>query len=161
MMHRFKNLPTIIRFEEWEENPRLELIFNLQARVLELKSWLYRPFVFYAIHGVGEEGLSPELEKFVQKAIECSFHIIQSKPTLHRHHGSWFAARNVLSSALLILAAVKAGELVTYLEDWPELINQAIRTLAHWAPESQDLAHGQRILEKLLECFLEDDDSSP
>jgi hypothetical protein len=67
----------------------------------------------------------------------------------------------MLSSVLLILAAVKAGELMTYLEDWPELINQAIRTLVHWALELQDLAHRQRILEKLLECFLEDNDSSP
>ncbi|KAL2832102.1 hypothetical protein BDW59DRAFT_115458 [Aspergillus cavernicola] len=116
----FKTLSPIIHFEEWDKSPPQELIYNLQARVLGLRSWLYRPFVCYAIHnhnhshseGEEENNLSQiQIDKFVQKCIECCFHIIQSKPTRHRHHGTYYAARNVLSSALLIIAAVRA-------EDW-------------------------------------------
>lgn len=86
---------------------------------------------------------------FVQKAIQCSFHIIASKATRHRHHGTWFAARAVLSSALLIIAAVKAKGIVDYLIDWPDLVEQAISSLEHWARESPDIAHAIFELENL------------
>jgi hypothetical protein len=92
----------------------------------------------------------------VQKAIECCFHIVQSKPNRHRHHGTWYAARNVPSSALLILAAVKAGGLIDYLVDWLDLISQAISSLAYWSSEAPDLACGVNILEKLAASLLED-----
>ncbi|PYI10921.1 hypothetical protein BO78DRAFT_448411 [Aspergillus sclerotiicarbonarius CBS 121057] len=151
----FENLPSIIRFEEWDEAPRQELIYNLQARVLELRSWLYQPFVYYAVHHGLPDDPTPDLERFVQKAISCSFHIIQSKPTRHRHHGSWFAARNVVSSALIILAAVKATDLVDYLVDWPDLIAQAVSCLDHWASDAPDLGQAKGILQALGDTVLQ------
>lgn len=88
----------------------------------------------------------------MRKAIECSFHMINSKATQHRHHGTWFVARGVLSSALLIIAAVKADKgLVDYLADWPDLLDQAIRSSTHWASEARDLAYAAVVLANLKE----------
>ncbi|OJZ86495.1 hypothetical protein ASPFODRAFT_60479 [Aspergillus luchuensis CBS 106.47] len=149
--HWSRNRPSIIHFEEWDSAPRFELTYNLQARVLQLRSWLYRPFVYYAIHHDGEQiNENEEAKKFMRKAIECSFHMINSKATQHRHHGTWFVARGVLSSALLIIAAVKADKgLVDYLADWPDLLDQAIRSLTHWASEARDLAYAAVVLANL------------
>lgn len=154
--YRLKTLPSIIRFEEWDQTLREELIYNLQGRVLELRSFLYRNFVYYAIYHGAEDEMSPDIVQLVQKAVACSFHIIQSKPTKRRHHGSWFASRNVLCSALLILAAVKAGGIVDYLVDWPDLAAQAIGLLGHWASEAPDLAQAKGILEKLVDLVSEE-----
>nr|XP_001397924.2 hypothetical protein ANI_1_1850144 [Aspergillus niger CBS 513.88] len=91
-----------------------------------------------------------EAKRFMRKAIECSFHLISSKATQHRHHGTWFVARGVLSSALLIIAAIKADKgLVDYLADWPDLLDQAIRSLSHWASEARDLAYAVVVLANL------------
>ncbi|PYH72177.1 fungal specific transcription factor domain-containing protein [Aspergillus vadensis CBS 113365] len=149
--HWSRNRPSIIHFEEWDSAPRFELTYNLQARVLQLRSWLYRPFVYYAIHhDGGQSNEKEEAERFMRKAIECSFHMINSKATQHRHHGTWFVARGVLSSALLIIAAVKANKgLVDYLADWPDLLDQAIRSLTHWASEARDLAYAAVVLANL------------
>ncbi|RDK44416.1 hypothetical protein M752DRAFT_231354 [Aspergillus phoenicis ATCC 13157] len=149
--HWSRNLPSIIRFEEWDSAPRFELTYNLQARVLQLRSWLYRPFVYYAIHhNSGQSNEDEEAKRFMRKAIECSFHLISSKATQHRHHGTWFVARGVLSSALLIIAAIKADKgLVDYLADWPDLLDQAIRSLSHWASEARDLAYAVVVLANL------------
>ncbi|GLA90175.1 hypothetical protein AtubIFM56815_005738 [Aspergillus tubingensis] len=149
--HWFRNRPSIIHFEEWDSAPRFELTYNLQARVLQLRSWLYRPFVYYAIHhDDGQINENEEAMKFMRKAIGCSFHIINSKATQHRHHGTWFVARGVLSSALIIIAAVKADKgLVDYLADWPDLLDQAIRSLTHWASEARDLAYAAVVLANL------------
>ncbi|KAI2912843.1 transcriptional regulator family: Fungal Specific TF [Aspergillus niger] len=151
--HWSRNLPSIIRFEEWDSAPRFELTYNLQARVLQLRSWLYRPFVYYAIHhNSGQSNEDEEAKRFMRKAIECSFHLINSKATQHRHHGTWFVARGVLSSALLIIAAIKADKgLVDYLADWPDLLDQAIRSLSHWASEARDLAYAVVVLANLKE----------
>ncbi|KAI2865170.1 transcriptional regulator family: Fungal Specific TF [Aspergillus niger] len=149
--HWSRNLPSIIRFEEWDSAPQFELTYNLQARVLQLRSWLYRPFVYYAIHhNSGQSNEDEEAKRFMRKAIECSFHLISSKATQHRHHGTWFVARGVLSSALLIIAAIKADKgLVDYLADWPDLLDQAIRSLSHWASEARDLAYAVVVLANL------------
>ncbi|KAI2843866.1 transcriptional regulator family: Fungal Specific TF [Aspergillus niger] len=149
--HWSRNLPSIIRFEEWDSAPQFELTYNLQARVLQLRSWLYRPFVYYAIHhNSGQSNEDEEAKRFMRKAIECSFHLISSKATQHRHQGTWFVARGVLSSALLIIAAIKADKgLVDYLADWPDLLDQAIRSLSHWASEARDLAYAVVVLANL------------
>ncbi|PWY69970.1 hypothetical protein BO83DRAFT_390081 [Aspergillus eucalypticola CBS 122712] len=127
-------------------NPRRRMGLGTQ-----LRSWLYRPFVYYAIHhDDGQTNENEEAMRFMRKAIECSFHMINSKATQHRHHGTWFVARDVLSSALLIIAAAKADKvLVDYLADWPDLLDQAIRSLTQWALEARDLACAAVVLANL------------
>ncbi|KAK9234056.1 hypothetical protein V1525DRAFT_88628 [Lipomyces kononenkoae] len=152
-----KTLPEIIRFEEWDPAPRYEVVYNLQARLLEVKSWLYRPFVCQAVHyGLGQ-GTGYNIEEYVHKAITCCLHVIQSKHIRHRHHGTWFASRMVLCAALLIIAAVKAGGIIDYLLDWQDLVNQAISSLECWESESRGLAKGKSVLEDLLSQLHEQD----
>ncbi|KAK9234142.1 hypothetical protein V1525DRAFT_391744 [Lipomyces kononenkoae] len=149
-LFRLNTLPEIIRFEEWDPAPRYEVVYNLQARVFEVKSWLYRPFVYYAVHhGLGQR-TGYDIEEYVHKAITCCLHVIQSKHIRHRHHGTWFASRTVLCSALMIIAAVKAGGIIDYLLDWQDLVNQAISSLEYWESESRDLSKGKSVLKDLL-----------
>ncbi|KAK9236405.1 hypothetical protein V1525DRAFT_217083 [Lipomyces kononenkoae] len=155
-----KTLPEIIRFEEWDPAPRYEVVYNLQERVFEVKSWLYRPFVYYAIHNGLGKGTGYNIEEYVHKAITCCLHVIQSKHIRHRHHGTWFASRMVLCAALLIIAAVKAGGIIDYLLDWHDLVNQAISSLEYWESESRDLAKGKTVLKHLLSQLQEQDHRS-
>jgi hypothetical protein len=85
---------------------------------------------------------------YVQKAVACAFHIGQAKDLRSRHHGSWFALRNMLSSALVMLAVIKSGDMVDYLADWPDVVENVIGNLRYWKAELPDLALGIEILQK-------------
>ena len=86
---------------------------------------------------------------YVQKAVACAFHIGQAKDLRSRHHGSWFALRGMLSSALVMLAVIKSdARMVDYLPDWPDIVEDVIGNLRYWRAELPDLALGIEVLQK-------------
>ncbi|KAL5313245.1 hypothetical protein ACEPPN_018978 [Leptodophora sp. 'Broadleaf-Isolate-01'] len=143
----FSTLPEPIQFDDFDIRPSHELRFIVQFRALEIKSWLYRPFLYFAIHHVPYDNLNPRLQSLVLKAIDSSIHWILLRPVRHRHHGSWYVGRLVLSSALSIIAAVKAGITAEKLNDWRDIIREAILAMQFWEDESPDLKKGKEVLE--------------
>ncbi|KAH9207667.1 hypothetical protein DL95DRAFT_482473 [Leptodontidium sp. 2 PMI_412] len=143
----FSTLPEPIQFDDFDIHPSHELCFIVQFRALEIKSWLYRPFLYFAIHHVPYDNLNPRLQFLVLKAIDSSIHWILLRPVRHRHHGSWYVGRLVLSSALSIIAAVKAGITAEKLNDWRDIIREAISAMQFWEDESPDLKKGKEVLE--------------
>lgn len=64
----------------------------------------------------------------------------------------------MLSSALAILAAVKAGLVgeVEKLGDWRGVVGEAVSAMEFWENESPEFRKGKEILEKLVEEIGED-----
>ncbi|APA13147.1 hypothetical protein sscle_10g079170 [Sclerotinia sclerotiorum 1980 UF-70] len=151
------SLPEQIQFNDSIETDH-ELRFTLRTRAMEVKAWLYRPFLYYIIHQIIHQSSSkvPErVRQLAQKAIDGSIHWILLRHNRHRHHGSWFVGRLILSSALSILAAVKAKLRLDSLDNWKEIVLEAITTMKFWADESSDFAVGSVVLEKLFSQLLD------
>jgi hypothetical protein len=54
----------------------------------------------------------------------------------------------MLSSALVMLAVIKSGDMVDYLADWPDVVEDVIGNLRYWKAELPGLALGIEILQK-------------
>ena len=108
-----------------------ELSWAIENRLLEMRHWLYQPFLFYLVHA-RPGPVSPALRRartyssttssqddserpwntfwpLIVRAIECNMAILETRTLPHRHHGLWFDLRAIISSTLLLLAVVKSG----------------------------------------------------
>lgn len=108
-----------------------ELSWATENRLLEMRSWLYQPFLYYLVHvkplppGQGMSspmsytsnttymGMSPEVANvywsFIQRGIECNMTILDTRTLTHRHHGLWYDLRASVCASLILLAVVRAG----------------------------------------------------
>ena len=72
----------------------------------------------------------------------------------HRHHGTWLMLRSCTRSALVLLAAYRAGQrgrLRALLPGgWEAAVYKVIGMLAFWKDESRDCLDRWRILEGLM-----------
>jgi hypothetical protein len=123
----------------------------LQARGLEIKERIYRPFLVFVIHqelsGLEHDALSI----FVQEHIATCSRLIQHWNIKYRHHGTWLMVRQSFSSALLLLAAQKAG--LAEVQEIPlkETLQLTLRTLRYWEKEAPDLGVSRLILESIMQ----------
>lgn len=128
-----------------------ELAYHLQARALEIKERIYRPFLYRLIHA--EISFAPEErsihESLVTKhAITCS-QLIQQWNVQHRHHGTWLMSRQSFACALLLLAARRAGILAMSAEQFEQSVQSSIATLRFWEREAPDLKAARQMLEDI------------
>ena len=109
-----------------------ELSWATENRLLEMRSWLYQPFLYYLVHGKPTPpphqriaspvsyssnnqsfGLSPETAtvywNMIQRGIECNLSILETRTVTHRHHGLWYDLRASVCASLILLAVVRAG----------------------------------------------------
>jgi hypothetical protein len=150
------NLPVVMQYEssriDGVASPSKELGWATANRLLEMKSWLYQPFLYYAIHSPTLALDAPEnygLKRFVNAAMECNHSIIQNRSVRHRHHGIWFDIRALVTAAVVLSAVIKSGTL-NVPTDWEESINTVIKTLHFWEDESPDLQKTRGVVESLL-----------
>jgi hypothetical protein len=134
-------------------SPSKELGWATADRLLEMKSWLYRPFLYYAIHTPTLVLEAPEthaLRHFVDAALECNHSIIQNRSVRHRHHGIWFDIRALVTAAVVLSAVIKS-ESVNVPPDWEDSFHTVIKTLHFWEDESPDLPKTRSVIEGLLD----------
>lgn len=105
-----------------------ELSWATENRLLEMRHWLYQPFLYYLIHArpdppgfqhglQADDQLSPTEVNHAQstfwtliaRAIDCNLTILETRSIPHRHHGLWYDLRAIICSSLLLLGVVKAG----------------------------------------------------
>jgi hypothetical protein len=107
-----------------------ELSWATDNRILEMRSWLYQPFLYYIIHSVDStSGVSPNvshhhqpsqtssllpedtraLHSMITAGIDCNLKIMDVRSLRHRHHGLWYDLRSTMCASLLLLAIVKSG----------------------------------------------------
>ncbi|KPI36833.1 uncharacterized protein AB675_11831 [Cyphellophora attinorum] len=127
-----------------------ELSWATENRLLEMRSWLYQPFLYYLVHvkplaptqGMSSPvsftssgtymGLSPEgasvYWSFIQRGIECNLTILDTRTLTHRHHGLWYDLRASVCASFILLATVRAG--------YTDLIPGGLATLVGTSPQT-------------------------
>lgn len=126
-------------------------MFHLQARALETKERIYRPFLYRMIYQKNNYDFSEQsaLHPLVTlHAVTCS-NLIQQWNVQHRHHGTWLMSRQSFACALLLLAGRRAGIHVLPDDRCWESIQASIATLKFWEDEAPDLKASRQILEDI------------
>jgi hypothetical protein len=145
-------LPQNLDFEanDLSAIPMEELPYQIRSRMLEIQSWIYRPFLFYAIHHRADHLYQDLTRAFVEQAMKNSGHLIANNAIRHRHHGTWYTSRVSASAALSILAAAQSGN-IDLPNDWEDTVQLAVETLLYWEDEAPgDLRQVRKILERML-----------
>ncbi|KAL4957713.1 hypothetical protein BDW69DRAFT_8179 [Aspergillus filifer] len=147
-----ENFPPIFQTKENhadEESPTTgELSFYLSARYLDIREHIWRPFLYLATHSPSSD---PNLPLYIHHANTAlnliSKHIKKAATRIHhRHHGSWFAGRNLFTKGLLLLVAARSDNMVLPA-DWRELLEGCIEGLGLWETEARDLGVARELLE--------------
>ena len=89
-------MPDSLRYDQQDLRirPEGELPYVIRARVVEIRSWICRPFLFYAVHQPADDPNQRLIRGFVHDSLELSFCVIESVAHRHRHHGTWYALRS-------------------------------------------------------------------
>ncbi|KAK5724197.1 hypothetical protein LTS12_027512 [Elasticomyces elasticus] len=114
-----------------------ELSWALENRLLEVRSWLYQPLIYWLVHSrpacatlsemVNEsdsfdrfvqvaagDALDNEsatvLYQFIVSGIECNLKILDMRSLRHRHHALWYDLRSTMCAALLLLTVLTSGK---------------------------------------------------
>ena len=150
------NLPVVMQYESGSidgvESPSKELGWATANRLLEMKAWLYRPFLYYAIHTPTLALDAPDnqaLRRFVDAAMDCNHSIIQNRSVRHRHHGIWFDIRALVTAAVVLTAVIKSRT-VNVPSNWENSFQIIINNIQFWEEESPDLPKTKSIVEELL-----------
>ena len=121
-----------------------ELSWATENRLLEMRQWLYQPFLYYLIHARptapptehGRQNSFPQsiaspssitgndhnvFWTLIARAIDCNLTILETRSLPHRHHGLWFDLRAVMCSSLILLAVVKSGY-AELIPDWRQTL---------------------------------------
>lgn len=121
----------------------------IRGRVFECKGWLYRPFLFYAIHHPAESPNWVVAQPFVDKAIATCLEGIILAPSPHRHHGTFFALRTSTANALCIIATARCPNLQGHLDhSWSNQINVWARRMRYWQDECPGVREAIRIVDE-------------
>ncbi|KAM9883608.1 vegetative cell wall protein gp1 [Verticillium dahliae] len=147
----YDGLPPPIRFDDLELCPR-ELPYMVKGRVYEIKTWLYRPFLYYAIHNPLGAPHRAMVQPLVDQAISWHLSGIRGEPLSHRHHGSWYGVRVAATCAFVVLAAVKSGKFTMPVGvDWRADIRQCIERMRFWEEEGPGITRAIQVLEDYLQ----------
>ncbi|KAF2109813.1 hypothetical protein BDV96DRAFT_225381 [Lophiotrema nucula] len=146
----YRTLPSVIAFDS-EIFAEDELAYHLQARGIEIKERIYRPFLHLRIHRSTDASERDALHSLVElHAVTCS-KLIQQWNIRHRHHGTWLMARQSFASALLLLAARKVGLSEVSMEQCEESVQVSMSTLRFWEDEAPDLKASRLILGDIVQ----------
>jgi hypothetical protein len=77
--------------------------------------------------------------------------VIQQWDIRHRHHGTWLMVRQSFASALLLLAACKAGLSEVAIEQCEFSVKATLSTIQFWENEAPDLKASRLILQKIID----------
>lgn len=160
--YRYASLPVSIRFDHPSAEGAIdELKYFTRGRELCIRSALYRPFLYYAVHHPSpDDGLqAATLQNLVQKSLDVCVSCNSGVAMSHRHHGTWYGFRNSITAAFMIKAAAMGGLIVTTEhsddgEAHDNVYGHALRTcvqkLRYWEGESPgDISRARKILEDL------------
>ncbi|KAL4821228.1 hypothetical protein BDW67DRAFT_45996 [Aspergillus spinulosporus] len=143
-----ENFPPFVRFNS--EKTADELSYFLHARYLDLRERIWRPFLYLAAHSSPQD---PNLPIYIQHASQCIDNIfkhILSCSIKHRHHGSWFAGRNLFTKGLLVLVAAKSPN-IAMPSNWVTIIDTCIAGIRYWEDEAPDLRAARHILQHICQ----------
>lgn len=183
----FANLPPAMKYYESNSSPdapqqgyttdtresiSLELSWALSNRFLEIRLWLYQPFLYFAAHHpIGPTAAaaasatrvilpppinneeSTIIQDLVQSGLDCSLNILQARCLRHRHHGIWFDLRALVTASLIFIALRRSGNI-----ELPNIhpgglkahLSPTLETLTYWEDEAPDIKKARGVLDNLL-----------
>lgn len=127
-----------------------ELAFHLQARGIEIKERIFRPFLLLVIHKELTLSDIATMSPYVQEHVSACSALVKQWNVRHRHHGTWLMVRQSFASTLLLLAAYKAGVEEVSLATCMEAVQLCLSTLRYWEQEAPDLRASRTILEAIV-----------
>ena len=142
-----RTLPELISFDV-ELSADSELAYHLQARFLEIRERIYRPFLYRIAHKQDSMTDQGVLSPLVQLHASTCAQLIQHWDVRHRHHGTWFMVRQSFTAALLLLAAQSFG-VIADEESCERSVQHTLSTLRFWEAEAPDLKASRLILDDL------------
>lgn len=144
-MTRHAQLPGPIRYDEGEI-PCEELPYMVWGRALEIKAWIYRPFLYYAMHSPQHAPGRSLALPFVDNCFTCSYQVLSKHSIFHRHHGTWYGLRQTVTAALLLLGAAKCGTL-NVPADWRVVVQTGMSRMRFWEDEVPGVTRALGIVE--------------
>jgi hypothetical protein len=148
ILSRQAHLPSQIQFDDFEF-PRNEFAFSLKGRFLICQEWIHRPFLYYVLSKPQHDPYLPRALILAQKCIESCTRLIPLLLCHNRNGATWIIARRSFSSALLILATVRA-DLSIMPSNWKMLVGVSIRTLRKWEGDALDLKWTREVLQDIF-----------
>lgn len=150
-----------------QESISMELSWALSNRFLEIRLWLYQPFLFFAVHhptGIPStttnalpSPLTSEefatVQGLVQSGLDCSMKILQARCLRHRHHGIWFDLRALVTASLIFIALARSGNAHLpniHPRGLRNHLNRTLEALTYWEDEAPDIKKARGVLDNLL-----------
>lgn len=129
-----------------------ELPFMIKSRELHLLMFIYRPFLFIAIHHLNSLQ-NPNFQRIVDRGVRCFLRHASVSTLKHRHHGTYLAGRSLLSTGFIILAVLKSGHIEMPL-GWQNSLQGILAFLQYWGNEAPDLHVGWIIFRDIWQSIL-------
>ncbi|KAL4887386.1 hypothetical protein BJY04DRAFT_175796 [Aspergillus karnatakaensis] len=142
-----ENLPPMFQVDA--DDTTDELAYFLNARYLDLRERIWRPFLYLAAHARPDDVNLPIYVRNANICLEVIFkHIYNCSVRQHRHHGSWFGARNLFTKGLLVLVASKSHHIVMP-PNWMAMMDTCIAGIMYWEDEAPDLRAARLTLQHI------------
>ena len=121
----------------------------VRGRALGIKTWIYRPFLYYAVHNGPDATYRSLVQPLVDKALLYIGFYIQGEPSQHRHHGTWLSIRETTAQVLCMIGASISGRIVMP-SDWRAIARSCIDRLRYWDQEAPEISKLTQMLESYL-----------
>ncbi|BCS19306.1 uncharacterized protein APUU_12134A [Aspergillus puulaauensis] len=143
-----ENFPPMFQFDGVDTTD--ELSYFLHARYLDLRERIWRPFLYLAAHSSSQDPNMPIYAQNANLCLENIFKHIRNCFIRHRHHGSWFAGRNLFTKGLLVLVAARSQNIVMP-PDWTAMMDNCIAGITYWEDEAPDLRAARLTLQHIYQ----------
>lgn len=145
-----ENFPPMFQFNGVDTTD--ELSYFLHARYLDLRERIWRPFLYLAAHSSPQDPNMPIYAQNANLCLENIFKHIRNCCIRHRHHGSWFAGRNLFTKGLLVLVAARSQNIVMP-PDWTAMMDNCIAGIKYWEDEAPDLRAARLTLQHIYQSI--------
>ncbi|KAH8734252.1 hypothetical protein BGZ61DRAFT_341832 [Ilyonectria robusta] len=144
----YQGLPALIQYNE-DTIPDEELPYMVYSRVLDIKAWIYRPLLYYAIHSPPNARCRGLVLPYLDKAVSNCMRIVRCEPVTHRHHGTWYATRGCTGAMLSLLAVVRCGT-IHVPPDWVSAVGASLLKLRYWEDEGPGVSRAIEVIEGIM-----------
>ncbi|KAH7155913.1 hypothetical protein EDB81DRAFT_785776 [Dactylonectria macrodidyma] len=148
----YEGLPVPIQYDE-NTIPAEELPYMVYGRALDIKSWVYRPLLYYLIHSPPNAPCRALVLPYLDKIFSNCKMILLAQSVPHRHHGTWYATRGCAAAALSILGAVRCGT-IHVPAGWERDVHAAMANLRYWEDECPGVHRSLEALEGIMATVL-------
>lgn len=123
------------------------LRFILSGHLADCYEMMYWSFMVDAVNGTLSEDEDSNL--YAREGFQISVNRIRDNELgfRHRHHGTWLMLRSCTRSALVLVAASRAGLESMLPADWESTIIKVVHLLRYWKDEAIDAGFYLELLE--------------